>query len=833
MENPMSFWQLIGRFKIVIPVIQRDYAQGRDNPRAIDVRKKIVEKIVSALKEDDKAEFFDFVYGRIEGEAFIPFDGQQRLTTLFLLHKYVFERCGKCVIDSCKCTKTLARFSYATRQSSREFCESLVNERIVPKDSEEGYAEQSIEKFIRNQAWFFPDWNKDPTIRGMLVMLDEIHSQFTKYKDNVDYSWIAQKLTSPCACPVTFHFVDMEGFGIPDEVYVKMNARGKRLTPFENFKASLEQYLEGSKTSAKLLKSMKESIDGKWLDVFWGILNPDDKTDKTPPDALMLSFVNRHILNVWEAWYANNYKSESAREKLEEDELKAQTEYDKLNGRLKAEMLAYPANDDFVSWELYDSVINHCGLDKCIQPIFNVWDALSEPAKNIIEIDKVKKFKNNCQPIWLRQAEDESSKNFEGKKSDEWDPFSGKKRDEDWEEYSSRVVFYALLGYFRYDTDVSGLDQWMRIVWNIVENSTIDSEDTYRSALQLIEELVDKPKPPKEGKAPARDILNWLARSQNEIQSGFAKDQLKEERLKARKLLAESIAQSNSNIMQENGVNYSLWQKLIYRAEALPCLWGKIKVLFHDGETTTNDTFKARLDMLEQIWKTAESTPYHLQKVLLSNYDSDYPRGEIDLSNARGARKKLLTQTLSDCFQKVMSDTISESTRPWINDLTLTELLNKRSGDRNNVVSKYGARVVLWGKTVGYWYSFGNQIKETIILGIHRSLLISSPGIELENRGDRVAETNFVSGKDINFRYGEYRFRWLGAPDYDNGEYDIYLLKEKWNDDSSYAKHGKDSSEYYCFNVSELAVAEDDGKKARAFKDALDNLIKAAQDNQA
>ena len=33
--------------------------------------------------------FFDFVYGRFDNYKFIPFDGQQRLTTLFLFHKYV------------------------------------------------------------------------------------------------------------------------------------------------------------------------------------------------------------------------------------------------------------------------------------------------------------------------------------------------------------------------------------------------------------------------------------------------------------------------------------------------------------------------------------------------------------------------------------------------------------------------------------------------------------------------------------------------------------------------------------------------------------------------
>ena len=785
MENPMSFWRLIGRFKIEIPVIQRDYAQGRDNPRAIDVRKKIVKKIVDSLIDSNKDEFFDFVYGRIDGEVFIPFDGQQRLTTLFLFHKYVFERCKniRCGTDSCKCMKMLERFTYATRQSSREFCEAIVNERIVPEVSEEGTVEHQLEKFIQNQAWFFPDWNKDPTIRGMLVMLDEIHSQFEKCE--VDYGQIAQRLTSPCDCPVTFHFVDMEGLGIPDEVYVKMNARGKRLTPFENFKASLEQYFEaknGCETESKnLLERMKESIDVKWLDLFWEILNPTEKENKIPPDSLMLSFVNRHILNVWEVWYAQRCKNESVREKLGEGEQKLQVEYGKLNNRLKMELSAYPASDDFVAWELYDDVINHCGLKECIRPIFNIWDALSNRDALSKQIKKLEDF---CQPVWQRRAGDEDSN---------WNPFFGKTRNENWEEYPSRVAFYALLGYFRDSTDVSGLDQWMRIVWNIIENSTIDSEDTYQSALRLIDEMVVKS--PKEEKSPARDILKWLAcpQSQNKILSGFAKDQLKEERLKAMKLLTHD---TDGN-----------WQEMIYRAEALSCLRGKIQILFQDGEATTTKTFKARLDVLVQILTTSESNPYHLQKVLLSKYDHEYPMVEIDLSNAQGARKKLLTRTLSDCFQKVMSDTISRSAHPWINDLTLTELLNKRKPDRNNVVSRYGDSVVLWGRAVGYWYSFGNPIKETIILGINRSLLIYSSEIKLENPDDIVGDTNFVSGKDVNFCYCNHWFKWLGVPA--AGQFDIYLLKNDWKNQSNpYEQHQEDPSKqgdertYYCFPVN-------------------------------
>lgn len=809
MENPMSFWQLIGRFKIEIPVIQRDYAQGRDNPRAIDVRKKIVKKIVDSLMESDKDVFFDFVYGRIDGEVFIPFDGQQRLTTLFLLHKYVFERCKnvRCGTDSCKCMKMLGRFTYATRQSSREFCEALVNERIVPEVSEEVAEENPLEKFIQNQAWFFPGWDKDPTISGMLVMLDEIHSQLKKCE--VDYGQIAQRLTSPCDCPITFHFVDMEGLGIPDEVYVKMNARGKRLTPFESFKASLEQYFEtknGSETESKdLLGRMKKAIDVKWLDLFWEILNPTEKENKIPPDSLMLSFVNRHILNVWEVWYAQRCKTESVREKLGEDEQKLQVEYDKLNNRLKTELSAYPVSDDFVAWELYDDVINHCGLKKCIQPIFNIWDALSKQ-KNIIV--------NSCQPIW----QDESRN---------WNPFLGKKRNENWEEYSSRVAFYALLGYFRDSTDASGLDQWMRIVWNIIENSTIDSEDTYQSALRLIEELVAKS--PKEEKAPARDILKWLAcpQNQNMILSGFAKDQLHEELLKAKKLQEELVMLGEKSITQDNDGDSISWQKMIYKAEALPCLRGKIQILFQDDEATTIGKFKDRLDLLERILKTSESNPYHLQKVLLSNYDQECPMVEMDLSNAEGARKKLLTRTLSDCFQKVMSDTIRRSSHAWINDLTLTELLNKRNVDRKNVVSRYGTRVVLWGKTAGYWYSFGNPIKETIILGINRSLLISSPEIKLENPNDKVADTKFVAGKDVNFCYNKHWFKWLGVPD--KGQFDIYLLKNDWEKQGDpYARHQEESAKCgdqrtcYCFEVDAKETTE-------SLTGKLDSLVAALQ----
>jgi uncharacterized protein with ParB-like and HNH nuclease domain len=73
----------IGR--IEIPLIQRDYAQGRRNRRVDDIRSTFLEDLHQALN-GGRPIGLDFVYGEVNDGTFEPLDGQQRLTTLFLLH---------------------------------------------------------------------------------------------------------------------------------------------------------------------------------------------------------------------------------------------------------------------------------------------------------------------------------------------------------------------------------------------------------------------------------------------------------------------------------------------------------------------------------------------------------------------------------------------------------------------------------------------------------------------------------------------------------------------------------------------------------------------------
>ena len=123
-NNNTSFWQFLKNHqKIEIPIIQRDYAQGRIGKEHL--RKRFLEQLKSAL--DSERITLDFVYGNIEDktDAFCPIDGQQRLTTLWLLHWYIAFRREE--LQKKEVRDTLQKFTYETRISSREFCFQLCN----------------------------------------------------------------------------------------------------------------------------------------------------------------------------------------------------------------------------------------------------------------------------------------------------------------------------------------------------------------------------------------------------------------------------------------------------------------------------------------------------------------------------------------------------------------------------------------------------------------------------------------------------------------------------------------------------------------------------------
>jgi len=273
-----SILQLLEKHKIVIPPIQRDYAQGRSKSKITYIRNRFLDSIVEVLNNDDLPPLeLDFVYGYTEKDTdnagntysiFKPLDGQQRLTTLFLLHWYVAQKENK--MD--EASKLLSRFSYATRQSSRSFCEKLIT-------NPPPVGIKSIDKAVINEPWFFSAWQSDPTISSMLVVLKDFEVKL----EGLDNIWKKLTGTHP---RIIFHLLPMEDLGLPDDLYIKMNARGKELTDFEYFKSQFSEILESEEA-----KVFSEKIDFQWSDLFWNIFKDKESKDIAKDvDSGFLSF---------------------------------------------------------------------------------------------------------------------------------------------------------------------------------------------------------------------------------------------------------------------------------------------------------------------------------------------------------------------------------------------------------------------------------------------------------------------------------------------------------------------------------------------------------------
>lgn len=161
-RNLVSLWQLLGKCRIVIPIIQRDYAQGREGKEFL--RQRFLSSLKRALDGGSTDVLsLDFVYGSQQDDQLQPLDGQQRLTTLWLLHWYIALRAEKLA----EAGERLRKFSYETRISARRFCEQL----CTPANFEAFQPNDHVVGFICQSTWFYSEWRQDPTIQAMLRML--------------------------------------------------------------------------------------------------------------------------------------------------------------------------------------------------------------------------------------------------------------------------------------------------------------------------------------------------------------------------------------------------------------------------------------------------------------------------------------------------------------------------------------------------------------------------------------------------------------------------------------------------------------------------------------
>lgn len=285
MINYQSFMTFLSRYnRIEIPIIQRDYAQGRSiegNAQQLNLKgERFLDSIYEYLS-DTSIMRLDIIYGSIEQRGddkciFIPLDGQQRLTTLWLLHWYIAQHTGE--IESIR--GELAKFSYATRYTSRKFCEQLcslnLDKDILTSPSEH----------LSSYSWFTRPYTQDPTVQAMLLMLDNIAKKY------IDLQKSGKSLDLQDLERIQFRGFDI-GNRLADELYIKMNGRGRELSGVENLKADFVGFLKGQDYDFTSSDACDRKFDHSWADMAWG------KNADKDFDLRYLRLFNRYYYNLW------------------------------------------------------------------------------------------------------------------------------------------------------------------------------------------------------------------------------------------------------------------------------------------------------------------------------------------------------------------------------------------------------------------------------------------------------------------------------------------------------------------------------------------------------
>ena len=740
-NQKFSFWSLLNSYKIDIPKIQRDYAQGRAEQK--ELRKKFLNQIKEALDHPEKPLKLDFIYGATdENDYLILLDGQQRITTLWLIHWFIAFKTGKLE----KNKEIFKKFSYETRQTARDFISKLCD---MKNDM---CNETSLRSYIVRQNWFLHSFNYDPTVRGMLTMLssggdDCIESVFKDVDCDAKWKSLTGKEED---CPIQFFFKDMSDDKLPqtDDLYIKMNSRGRQLTGFENFKAEFFGYKFKDEfgderdffdMNQKTDSDYISNFENDWTEVFWHFRH----TKRFVIDDIFLKFINRFAINF--------YITENVNDGLSDTEAEANNIRNLFSN-------LYP----FRGIEQYKPVLTYDFKEAFAATMNGICKAKNEDGS----YDFLKDKRFNLIPEYREEKDNDLS--VRGI------------------DYVDRPVLFAACKYFACLSNSSEkfnkkfYKDWIRFAWNLAHNS--DAEGNLAKMIAVIR-LINK------YSCSCLHIIEYLASKETIVSetSDTLQRQIKEEIEKAK--FIESLRIGNSD-------DFGISEEIIYCSEQFSFFKGAISFLFHDGDGKVDwSNFITKLNTCKKYFikdELEDNKPFN--PILLRNFV--YKVKNLDLllyhvvfnSTSDSWRSILLDKRFYEPVDSILmgklldDETLSKMPSPLENsnpiekqvheDLYRTKLLEQTTWDAFCLrPDGYPYRLMpknskaLWKR-----YNIGN-IRNKLL-----SAAIDKGEIELPDER-RIGSSGFFWGNNIDFTYKGQTFRCYGKQGSDDNE--IYLMRKE------------------------------------------------------
>ena len=259
--------------QIIIPEIQRDYVWEVSNVKKLigDILKSfkkksshqieikvngkdsIPESITHFLSQEyerlvyqQKLGFIYAYHDRDYAGKFFLIDGQQRITTLYLMLLYLYSSTDK--VEEFKTlyfNNEIPKVDYKVREQSHDFLHLLIKSFLNGKEYKD------------SEAFYSTEYLKDTTIKHLIENFEFIRLALSNIENKLDFLNYLENF-------VEVNYFDTHLSEQGEQLYIYMNSRGEQLSHQEIIRAELMQKVSDATEKIELGKEWE-----KWQNFFW------------------------------------------------------------------------------------------------------------------------------------------------------------------------------------------------------------------------------------------------------------------------------------------------------------------------------------------------------------------------------------------------------------------------------------------------------------------------------------------------------------------------------------------------------------------------------------